>query len=232
VSSRLNQMYVKLGEDHVEIAEKTANPEKLKRRQRLGTALAWAVMICLIAYRPWVNYCLLHSAVLNDLSGVRLALSRGADPNSLARDEAIVMPFSGLLGRKYGPPCRRTALAIAVQNGNSDMVRLLLVSGANPNGKGKPWEQVPLEGSVLYGYTGITVLLLDSHADTCLKDSFGHDALARSIETNQNILRMVLTHTPKTARSLRRINELEAEYGKSMPPWAATEIGHFSGNQR
>lgn len=70
----------------------------------------------------------------------------------------------------YSPHCNEmqhlTALQHSVQNGNTNLVRLLLSSGANPNLRAVPnWEDTPLQLSIRLDYPEIARVLIEAGAN-------------------------------------------------------------------
>ena len=88
----------------------------------------------------------------------------------------------------------RTALIIAVQQGDDRIVKMLLIAGANPNLKDKDSGTTPLISSVRRQYVYMTRLLLENGADVNVPNEDGETAIEIAMKL-QN--RKELSHKKK-----------------------------------
>jgi ankyrin repeat protein len=132
-------------------------------RRRVWFALCAALAFLLVAaasvllwlWWPTAN-TLTGYAARGDLSGVRLSLRLGVDPNEASR--------SGWRLENAGP----TPLTAAAQFGQVEAIRLLIDQGADPNlldGRSESPGQTPLATAATHGQLDACRALLDAGAD-------------------------------------------------------------------
>jgi ankyrin repeat protein len=145
----------------------------------------------------------------NDKQAVKLFIEAGFDINTPA-DSGI------------------TALHIAAMKGNTDIVKMLLDKGANPNAavtSGAEKGSTPLMAAVAGGYVEIVKLLVAKGADVNAKDDHGLTALdyAATEQTGQDIMKVLWDHgapmvtDAALAKSLEQFqSDLRAKAVRSM----------------
>jgi len=101
-------------------------------------------------------------SALGDVDGVRRAIDRGVDVNA--------SPIEGL-----------TALMSAASKGHTEIVRILLGAGANPNAKSKDADDTtPLIWAANHGHLEVVSLLADAGASVTDEDAEGDTALIKA----------------------------------------------------
>ncbi|MCW3051299.1 MAG: hypothetical protein JWN14_469 [Chthonomonadales bacterium] len=125
------------------------------------------------------NQALVVAVAGQNVSGLRIALSQGADPNLANINDWLPHDHSA----KRTPPPPTTLLLYAVSNGplpatNSDttIARLLMEAGENPNSAAEDG-YTPLMSAAVRGDVNHVRLLLANGADVHAKDMDGKTAL-------------------------------------------------------
>ena len=140
---------------------------------RIGTVSGFVLLILLGSTLAQAAPDLLQSTSRRDREAVAKALAAGADPNTIDN--------SG-----------RSALHIAADSGDADIVELLLNTGANVNSAEFDGD-TPLIGAAMRGHRSVVAKLLEAGADPSVESSQGmtaadharrkgHAALAMQIE--------------------------------------------------
>ncbi|KAE8553615.1 hypothetical protein TMatcc_006939 [Talaromyces marneffei ATCC 18224] len=140
----------------------------------------------------------------NHVSLAKLLLTHGANVD-LTTSFQIERYFKCSHRRDYrysihSPHCNEyqlfSALQYTVQNGNIDLVRLLLSNRANPDSRAFPvWEDTPLQLSIRLGYTEIARILIEHGANVNASPAWynGRTALQAAAESgNIQLAQMLL----------------------------------------
>ena len=102
----------------------------------------------------------------------------------------------------------RTALQMAVESGNLEIIEILLKSGANVNAKpGRYGGATALQLAAIKGFIGITRMLLHRGADVNARrcESCGRTALEGASESGRlDIVQLLLNHGVRTEGKGRR----------------------------
>lgn len=146
---------------------------------------------------------LINSILDGDLAACRLNLSGGADANA-TDDKGI--PALAIAASRRNPEIVRALLEyganmqtkitipnqiadgpiihLPTANGSEEVLRLLLIAGANPNDRDATG-MTPLMLSAFQGHVRIAALLLDSEAELEAKDSMGYTPLIFAANAGQ-----------------------------------------------
>ena len=164
------------------------------RRFFLRSACGFALLLVIALILPWFRSCrtpspsrtLLYAIKDNDINAVKAYLSNNGDPNI-----ALI----------YIPESWATALHLAAREGQVEIVRLLLGSGANPNSvcsRGRTplrWTAVTIEQP---GQIECAKLLLEKGADPNATDRGGASILLDACEwgdvTDMEIAKLLIEH--------------------------------------
>lgn len=107
-----------------------------------------------------------------DISEVQKLLDEGADVNA----------------KNFG----NTALILAIENGHTDIAKLLIDRGANVNETGGLYEFQPLNLAAIYGHTAIVKLLIDRGADVNAKNKYGNTPLIHALHNGHTEIAKLL----------------------------------------
>lgn len=94
-----------------------------------------------------------------------------------------------------------TALHYAVQSAFEDIVRVLIENGADVNAQDTDTASTPLHLAATGGYTRIAALLLDSRADTMLRDSKQDLAIDKARKSGHGAIVAILEHSSRRTRT-------------------------------
>lgn len=155
----------------------------------IWASIAWSLGFTSIAAAgnsgKSLNVKLKQDAYHGSLQNVEKDLAHGADVN------ATCTSFIGVPSSCDG--FDGTPLYYAVDKNHVDIVRILLMHGADPNEKSIV--TLPLMQAVFKGYVDVTRLLLDHGADANKKDNLELTPLIYAAENdNVNIVRVLLNH--------------------------------------
>ena len=104
------------------------------------------------------NALLFLAALVGDLTGVKVAIDCGADPNIQNKDGSTPLHFEA-------------------EYGLLDFVKLLLEHGANPNIQDYKYDWTPLHYAVKNCHVDAARVLLDHGADPTIRDNEGRTPL-------------------------------------------------------
>jgi uncharacterized protein len=159
--------------------------------------------------KEYLDITLRAAITANDKDCVKILLEKGVNPNFnfkyfkgtspivIASDEVDVEITELLL--KHGVDVNgedaKTALSIATQRGNFDLVKVLLKGGVKPNGKLKD-DATVLMVSASMGFSEIVKLLIEFGAEINAKTTFGATSLMLS-DDNSEIVKLLLKNGAK-----------------------------------
>jgi hypothetical protein len=171
---------MKAGEERT--APDSTQPSDHQRRWlKAGAALlllgcAGSVTVCLCAaawsQRP-LEANLIEAVKRGDVVDAKRLLDQGANPNT----REVVLTKPSLAERTEGgkPTLADTALMIAIQMRNTQLVKVLLHKGADVNGTGVAGF-IPLMEAIRRRYTDLAKLLLENRAKPNQRNDYGDTA--------------------------------------------------------
>lgn len=155
----------------------------------IWASIAWSLVFTSIAAAgnsgQSLNVKLIQDAYDGSLQNVEQDLAHGANVNAMCKSFfGVPSSCGGFSG---------TPLYYAVDKNHMDIIRILLMHGADPNEKVAV--NTPLFRAVLNGNVDVSRLLLVHGADVNMKDPTGLTALTYAVlKDNVNIVRVLLNH--------------------------------------
>jgi ankyrin repeat protein len=127
---------------------------------------------------PQWGWPLMTALAFGHLDAARALIRRGASANNLAAAAALGnLPLAGQLLPAASPEARHQAMALAAQHGQTEIVRLLLDAGEDPdryNPAGNHGHSTPLHQAALAGHEEVVHLLVERGARLDIEDSIYH----------------------------------------------------------
>jgi ankyrin repeat protein len=120
-----------------------------------------------------------------------------------------------------------TPLMKAANDGEADIVKVLLEAGANVNAQGQGGKETALQNAVGSGHAAIVKLLLDAKADLSLRNTFGFNAFTTAVSAgNREIAESLLAAGAKIddgAHTLTPLMFAVSARSPEMVKWLASK---------